>query len=160
MQIYQMGINKSTYFDEMLATIEKKLNTDIANLTHITLTPLKAILIIECSIIGDLFKALLKLQHLEYISALAAIHSAHTKITAWESKIQNRETWKLGFLKNTQLPALFQWHQKFKGAVLSKFSFLFHDKLASQTNTSEMKQICSKLHIDYYNKIYNFHKKI
>lgn len=62
------------------------------------------------------------------------------------------QTWKLGFLKNNQLPLLFQWLLRFKGSVLSKFSFYFHDRLGQQTTSGDMRQLCSKLQHDYYHK--------
>lgn len=50
------------------------------------------------------------------------------------------------------VPALFQWLQRFKNAVLSKFSLYFHDTLAQQTTGSDMRQLCSRLQHDHYQK--------
>ncbi|KAF5275760.1 hypothetical protein FQA39_LY18628, partial [Lamprigera yunnana] len=68
-------------------------------------------------------------------------------------------TWKLGFLKSNSLPLLFQWLVKFKGAVLSKLSLYFHDRLAQQTTLSDMRQLCCKLQYDYYQKMVQFQRK-
>lgn len=125
----------------------------------------------ECEILKNLFKALSELQRLQFLPSLALIHSSHTTLSSWKTKLQNREvidnilkykcilliyfflqTWKLGFLKNTQLPALFEWLMKLKGAILSKFSLYFHNTLALQTTSSDMRQLCSKLLYDNHQK--------
>lgn len=50
------------------------------------------------------------------------------------------------------VPALFQWLQRLKGAVMSKFSLYFHDTLAEQTTVNDMRQLCSRLQHDHYQK--------
>lgn len=60
----------------------------------------------------------------------------------------------MGFLKNSMVPALFQWLQRFKNVVLSKFSLYFHDTLAQQTTGGEMRQLCSRLQHDHYQKYF------
>lgn len=59
--------------------------------TDITLTPVKAIFSLECEILEQLLSALVELQHLKFLPSLALIYGAHTRLSAWESKMQNRE---------------------------------------------------------------------
>ncbi|XP_017783922.1 PREDICTED: UPF0536 protein C12orf66 homolog [Nicrophorus vespilloides] len=158
-KMYLNSANSILRYNDMLQTINILIQKNVDMFTDIRFTPIKAVFSLECSILEQLFKALTELQRLQFLPSLSLIHGAHTQLAAWENKIQNRETWKLGFLKNNQLPALFQWHLKLKGAVLSKFSLFFHDTLASQTSNNEMRQMCSKLHFDYYNKMASFQKK-
>lgn len=66
------------------------------------------------------------------------------------------QSWKLGFsapfLKANQLPALFQWFLKLKGAFVSKFSLYFFSTLGQQASFVDFRQLCSKLTHDYYHK--------
>ncbi|KAL3267042.1 hypothetical protein HHI36_011184 [Cryptolaemus montrouzieri] len=158
-KIYQMGCGKHLRYMELLNHTEIVIQKNALCFTDISLTPIKAIFNLECEILQQLFKALTELQQLQFLPSLASIHGAHTRLTAWESRMQNRESWKLGFLKNNQLPALFQWLQKLKGIVLSKFSLYFHNTLAQQTTPNDMRGICAKLQHDHYQKMVGFQKK-
>ncbi|CAG9837538.1 unnamed protein product [Diabrotica balteata] len=158
-KIYNMGLNKQIRYNEILTHIETVIEKNSEGFTDIGLTPVKAVFSLECEILEQLFKALTQLQTLEFLPPLALIHGAHTRLAAWESKMQSREIWKLGIFKNSPLPALFQWLQKLKGAVLSKFSLYFHDILAQQTTPHDMRQLCSKLYNDHYQKIVSFQRK-
>lgn len=59
--------------------------------TDISLTPVRAVFSLECEILQQLFKAISELQRLQFLPSLALIHGAHTRLTAWESKMQSRE---------------------------------------------------------------------
>lgn len=158
-KIYISSTAKCIKYGEILILIQTLIQRQMLCFTDITLTPVKAIYSLECEILEQLMGALVELQRLKFLPSLALIYGAHTRLSAWESKMQNRESWKLGFLKNTPLPALFQWLVKFKGTVISKFSLYFHDTLAKQTSHSDMRQQCSKLQHDHYQKIVNFQRK-
>ncbi|CAG9858763.1 unnamed protein product [Phyllotreta striolata] len=158
-KIYNVGLHKQNRHNEILTQIETVIEKNSEGFTDICLTPAKAVFSLECEILEQLFRALSRLQKLEFSPSLALIHGAHTRLIAWENKIQSREIWKLGIFKNSPSPALFQWFQKLKGAVLSKFSLFFHDILAQQTTPNEIRQLCAKLQQDYYQKIITFQKK-
>nr|AEE61794.1 unknown [Dendroctonus ponderosae] len=158
-KIYNQAMtNKHMVYVDILNAIETTIQTHHLGFTDITLTPIKAIFSLECDIVQQLFKAMFELQKLQFLPSLALIHGVHTRLLAWESKMQ-RETWKLGIFKNSPLPTLYQWLQKLKGAVLSKLSLYFHDILANQTTPTDMRHICSKLHHDYYQKMVIFQRK-
>ncbi|KAL1509173.1 hypothetical protein ABEB36_003951 [Hypothenemus hampei] len=154
----QATTNKHMVYVDILNSTETIIQTNNLGFTDITLTPIKAVFSLECDIVQQLFKAMFELQKLQFLPSLALIHGAHTRLAAWESKMQ-RETWKLGLFKNSPLPILFQWLQKLKGAVLSKFSLYFHDILANQTAPTEMRHLCLKLQHDYYQKMVTFQRK-
>lgn len=42
---------------------------------------------------------------------------------------------------------------RLRGAVLSKYSLYFHPILAQQVPSNDMRQLCSKLHYDHYQKL-------
>ncbi|XP_074032291.1 KICSTOR subunit 2 isoform X2 [Leptinotarsa decemlineata] len=158
-KIYGMTSNKHFQYNEIASHIESVIQTHLEGFSDISMTPIKAVFCLEGEILEKLFKALSELQKLQFLSSLTLIHAAHTRLIAWENKIQPREVWKLGIFKNNPVPALFQWIQKLKSAVLSKFSLYFHDILAKQTTSSDMKYLCSKLQQDYYQKMIAFLKK-
>ncbi|KAK5643606.1 hypothetical protein RI129_007451 [Pyrocoelia pectoralis] len=158
-KIHITGSNRFFKYSDLVTQMESIIEKHSHSFTDISLTPIKAIFSLECEILQQLLKALTELQRLQFLPSLALIHGAQTRLAAWENKMQNRETWKLGFLKNNPLPLLYQWFVRFKGAVLSKFSLYFHDTLAQQTTLSEMKQLCSKLQNDYFQRMVQFQKK-
>ncbi|KAK9870985.1 hypothetical protein WA026_009945 [Henosepilachna vigintioctopunctata] len=158
-KIYQMGLGKHLRYIELLNQAETIIQQNALCFTDISLTPVKATFNLECEILQQLFKALIELQRLQFLPSLALIQGAHARLTAWEGKMQNRESWKLGFLKNNPLPALFQWLQKLKGIILSKYSLYFHNILAQQTTPNDMRGICAKLQHDHYQKMVTFQKK-
>jgi len=62
---------------------------------------------------------------------------------------------KLGFVsssKSLSLPALYQWHTKYKRLLVSKFSLYFYDVLSRQAPRSEMKHLVSKASVDFFGK--------
>jgi hypothetical protein len=158
-RIYTMGLNNQFMYSDMLKYIQNLIEKHSLDFTDISLTPAKAAFGLEVEILEQLFRALTELQRLQFLPSLALIHGAHTRLTLWESKIPNRENWKISFLKNNPLPALFQWLQKLKGSVLSKFSLYFHDTLAQQTTPNDMRHLCAKLHHDHYQKMVSFYRK-
>lgn len=56
------------------------------------------------------------------------------------------QSWRLGsFLTSQRLPLLHQWLVKMKCGLSAKFALLFYNTLLQQTNSVEMKALCSKL---------------
>nr|XP_022912490.1 KICSTOR complex protein C12orf66 homolog isoform X1 [Onthophagus taurus]XP_022912491.1 KICSTOR complex protein C12orf66 homolog isoform X1 [Onthophagus taurus]XP_022912493.1 KICSTOR complex protein C12orf66 homolog isoform X2 [Onthophagus taurus] len=161
--VYTIGHQKVINYADLVTHITTIIEQNIPLFSDISMTSIKAIFGLECDILSNLFKALVEVQKLQFLPSLVLIHGAHTGLTLWESKIQNRERtfqpWKLGFIKNIQWPPLYQWLSKLKGAVISKFSLYFYHILSQQTTPTDMKQLCSKLQYDSYQKIAYFHKK-
>lgn len=89
-----MGINNQLRYSELLSNIENIIDKNSQNFTDITLTPAKAVYNLECEILQQLFKALTELQRLQFLPSLALIHGAHTRLSAWDGKMQNREVQK------------------------------------------------------------------
>lgn len=86
-----MGLAKQLKYNELLIQIETVIQRHSLSFTDISLTPIKAVFNLECEILEHLFKALIELQRLQFIPSLALIHGVHTRLTAWESKMQNKE---------------------------------------------------------------------
>ncbi|GLV37254.1 hypothetical protein CBL_01917 [Carabus blaptoides fortunei] len=158
-KVHQVGASRQMKHNELLTHIDEIIERHALLFSHISLTPIKAIFSLECEILAKLLKAFIELRNLKFLPTLALIYGAHTRLTAWESTLQNRESWKLGFLKNNPLPALFQWLMRLRGAVLSKFSLYFYSTLAQQVASNDMRQLCSKLHYDHYQKMSSFQRR-
>lgn len=86
-----MGVAKQLKYNELLIQIETVIQRHALSFIDISLTPVKAIFSLECEILEHLFKALMELQRLQFIPSLALIHGVHTRLAAWESKMQNKE---------------------------------------------------------------------
>jgi hypothetical protein len=50
---------------------------------------------LECEILIHLLKSQLEMQMWKFLPSLMLLHLAHTRLTAWESKLQNREVCEL-----------------------------------------------------------------
>lgn len=86
-----MGASKQLKYNELLIQIETVIQRHSLSFIDISLTPVKAVFSLECEILEHLFKALMELQRLQFIPSLALIHGVHTRLAAWESKMQNKE---------------------------------------------------------------------
>ena len=86
--------------------------------------------------------------------------------TTYFSVCQARETRKLGFasswlrVSGSVEPQLYTWFQRLKSSLLSKFSLYFHSTLSGQTNTQEMRSLCSKLSTDQTARLSSFQKRL
>lgn len=78
-------------YPEILSNIEVIIQRNTDGFTDISLTPAKAVFSLECEILQQLFKALMELQRLQFLPSLALIHGAHTRLSAWENRMQSRE---------------------------------------------------------------------
>lgn len=86
-----MGVSKQLKYHELLIQVETIIQQHALGFTDISMTPIKAVFNLECEILEHLFKALMELQRLQFLPSLALIHGVHTRLTAWENKMQNRE---------------------------------------------------------------------
>lgn len=86
-----MGFAKQVKYNELLNQIETIIQKHALGFTDISLTPIKAVFNLECEIVEHLFKALIELQRLQFLPSLALIHGVQTRLSAWESKMQNKE---------------------------------------------------------------------
>lgn len=86
-----MGLNNQLRYSELLTIVDNVIEKNSQSFTDISLTPVKAVFNLECEILQQLLKALTELQRLQFLPSLALIHGARTRLSAWESKMQNRE---------------------------------------------------------------------
>lgn len=86
-----MGVLKQLKYHELLIQIETIIQRHDLSFTDISMTPIKTVFNLECEILEHLFKALMELQRLQFLPSLSLIHGVHTRLTAWENKMQNRE---------------------------------------------------------------------
>lgn len=163
-KMYATGAsNRHVKCEELLAQVEGILNSHMFSFAHPVLTSVKTALCLECEILMLLLRALIDVQCWRFLPSLMNLHSANSRIVAWEKALQNRESWKLGFgasfLKGNPLPALLQWLVKLKTLIVSKFSLYFYHTLVQQTTPQEMRNLCSKHNVDYFHKIQSIQRR-
>lgn len=90
-KIYATASSKSIKYDELLACLESLIAKEMQSFTDISLTPVKATFSLECEILQQLLKSLVELEQLKFLPSLALIYGANTRLSAWETKVQNRE---------------------------------------------------------------------
>lgn len=91
-KIFTTGMSRQLLkYNELLIQIETIIQRHSLSFIDISLTPMKAVFNLECEILEHLFKTLMELQRLQFIPSLALIHGVHTRLTAWETKMQNKE---------------------------------------------------------------------
>lgn len=83
-----MGTSKQLKYNEILTHIESIIERYSLGFTDISMTPVKAVFNFECEILQHSIKALIELQRLQFMSSLALINGMHTRIGAWENKMQ------------------------------------------------------------------------
>ena len=88
-KIYNLALsNKHMPFKDVLNYMETVIQNNAMGFSDISLTPVKAGFSFECEVVQHLFKAMYELQRLQFLPSLALVHGAHTRLGAWESKIQ------------------------------------------------------------------------
>ncbi|XP_075217642.1 KICSTOR subunit 2-like [Lycorma delicatula] len=156
-KMYALGSsNKPMKCNELITQISGVGQFSVTN--DITAT-IRSSFSLECEILRNLLEALVELQNWQFLSCLTHLHIAHTHLTSWEKSLQSREYWKLGFLKGSQLPALYLWLVKLKSSIVGKFSLYFHHILVQQTTPHDMRVLCSKHNIDHMHRLHSLQRK-
>ncbi|XP_064597265.1 KICSTOR subunit 2-like [Liolophura sinensis] len=162
-QMSTMGSNRNLSYEDLVTLITDLIQTNQKSFHHPVLSSLKSSFSLECEIIHHLLLAQIKMVEWQFLPALLQLHEAHTKLQSWGATALAKESRKSAFgsisLKQSSLPALYQWLVKFKGSLLSKFTLYFYETLAKQSNTVEMKGLTAKATEDFVSKIVSFHKK-
>ena len=120
----------------------------------------------EAGLLLDCLSLTETLQQWNFFDSLMLLQRAAERLARWEVVAQARETRKLSFASSwlrgvsSTEPHLYLWFQKLKSALLSKFSLYFYSTLSKQTNSSEMKVMCSKLSLDQSARICSFQKRL
>lgn len=160
-KIYLVGTGtKHIKYDELQHHVETIIESCKYSFLHPHLKSIRNILMNECEILLHLFGAHVELQVWTFIPCIMHLQAANSKLSTWEKSLQNKETWKLGFLKGSQLPQLYQWLHRLKSATLNKFTLYFYQVLSQQTTPQEMKNYLSTKHnTDFYLKLQYLQKK-
>ena len=120
----------------------------------------------EAGLLLDCLSLTATLQQWNFFDSLMLLQRAGERLARWEVVAQARETRKLSFASSwlrgvsSTEPHLYLWFQKLKSALLSKFSLYFYSTLSKQTNSTEMKVLCSKLSLDQSARICSFQKRL
>lgn len=129
---------------------------------HPLLAPIKEGMTLECESLMTLIKATIDMQHWRFLPTLYDLHDAQSKLSYWAASTFNKESTRRRFKvsKTLTAPKLYEWLCRFKDFLLAKFTLYFHAALTNNLPAQNIKLACSKLSVDYYNKLVNFQKKI
>ncbi|PIK43075.1 putative UPF0536 protein C12orf66-like [Apostichopus japonicus] len=120
---------------------------------HPLLAPLKNSWTLETDIILSLLQARTAMSHWHFLPSLLRLHDAHTKLEVWGSPFKAKEPKKklsaYVSVKNNVIPSLMCWLMRFYLALISKFSFYFHETLSKQSPPADIKSHLSNLSMDY-----------
>uniref|UniRef100_T1JCZ0 Uncharacterized protein n=1 Tax=Strigamia maritima TaxID=126957 RepID=T1JCZ0_STRMM len=125
-----MGANRQINFDELLAHIREITDGHLKKFHHPSLSPLKSSFRLfensfECEILVKLLEVQIAMQSMVFLSAILHLHEAHSKLCAWESTVQLRDTRRsFSFVSKQSNPAHYHWLWKFKDALVSKVQHL------------------------------------
>ena len=161
-QVATMGSMKFASFDDLYIVISDISQGHQKNFHHPILSPIKSLFTTEIDIISHLLQAQIHMSQCHFLPTLLHLNDAHTKFNSSPATQIEKESRKFGFgspSKTTQIPAVYQWLGKFKGLLVSKFSLYFHEVLSKQAPSVELKNITSKLNMDFYTKIMTFQRK-
>ncbi|XP_032893983.1 KICSTOR complex protein C12orf66 homolog [Amblyraja radiata] len=163
-KMYSLSSQKSIQSVELVHSLECILQKHSSRFHHPILSPLESSFQLEADVLTQLLKAQAEISEWRFLPSLLNLHGAHSKLHIWGQMFEKqRETRKHLFGGQTQKalqpPHLFQWLTRLKNALLSKFSFYFHEALSRQTGPSEMKALTAKTNPDYCGKISSFIRK-
>lgn len=165
MEFYEKMWNMSSLqfmkFEELASIVSDIINRTQKLFHHPYLGPLKTSFSLECEILLQLLESQLHLQQWKFLPSLLYLNDAHSKlcILAAPTSKDGKKVSSSVFRPLT-VPPLYQWLCKLKAALVAKFSLYFHKILSQQTTTNEMKNLCSRAYIDYYQKIVTFQKRV
>ncbi|XP_071538385.1 KICSTOR subunit 2-like isoform X2 [Panulirus ornatus] len=164
-RVIEMSSSRLMIFEELLSLVTDISAKNSRNFHHPLLTPIKTSFTYECDILIHLLRSQIEMQFWRFLPSLLHLHDAHSKLNSWHAVVQSKETKKYGFgssfLKSSPLPALYQWFWQAKAAFVSKFSLYFHETLAAQSSSAEMKTLISRQGqaCDYVAKIQSFQRR-
>ena len=120
----------------------------------------------EVGVLLDCLSLTSSLHQWNFFPSLMLLQRVGERLASWEVVVQARETRKLSFASSwlrgvtSTEPHLYLWFQKLRSSLLSKFSLYFYSTLSKQTNSTEMKVLCSKLSLDQSARISSYQKRL
>lgn len=129
---------------------------------HPLLAPIKEGMTLECESLMNLIRATIHMRHLRFLPSLFDIQDAQSKLNFWASNTFNKDTTKRRFKvpKALSAPRLYEWLCRYKDFLISKFSLYFQATLANSFPPANLRNLFSKLTVDFYSKLANFQRKI
>ncbi|ESO06705.1 hypothetical protein HELRODRAFT_184949 [Helobdella robusta] len=162
-QMPALNNNKNVSVDDLLKTISTTLEELLSKVNHPVVEKLRSTYKMECETVVNLLKTQLNLQKCQYLDSLLSLQSASHNLNTWSNMLTPREARRSTFGSNVQKPAsseLFDWLNRFKNLLLSKFTLYFFEVLSQQSGSpSEVKTFLAKTFFDFYNRIIAFTKR-
>lgn len=160
-KMHALGSQKNINSEELVTTLEAVLHKYSSKFHHPIVGRLEEGFQTELDVVTQLIRCQALVSEWHFLPSLLSLHSAHSKLNTWGQLFQKqKETRKNLFggqsQKAIQPPHLYLWFQRFHAALLSKFSFYFHEALSRQTTPAEMRTQTSRTTPDYHGKISSF----
>ncbi|ESO85966.1 hypothetical protein LOTGIDRAFT_167458 [Lottia gigantea] len=139
------------------------IQTNSKSFHHPLLSPIKSAFTLECEILHHLLQAQLLLCDWQFLASLIQLQQANTRLQSWATLAVLHDLEKIkksskSNQKNSSIPALFLWLQRFKGLLVSKFSLYFYEILSRQTQ-GDIKMFTAKATEDFVGRLQAFQKK-
>ncbi|XP_065225094.1 KICSTOR subunit 2-like [Planococcus citri] len=151
--------NKHLKMQEFIDSLNSIVNNAMASYAPKTMANMKILIELETSCLLDLIYAQYFLENWNLVRCTSHISSAKSNLVIWENTLQNKETWRLNFLRMNTVPELYRWLIKFKTFLLEKFSVYFYMIIRQQTSVSDLKTICGKNRLEFLQKFQNISRK-
>lgn len=156
-----LGSQKNINSEELITTLETVLHKYSSKFHHPIVGRLEEGFQTELDVVTQLLRCQALVSEWHFLPSLLSLHSAHSKLNTWGQLFQKqKETRKNLFggqsQKTIQPPHLYLWFQRFHAALLSKFSFYFHEALSRQTTPADMRALTARTTPDYHGKISAF----
>lgn len=160
-KMHALGAQKNINSEELVTTLEAVLHKYSSKFHHPIVGRLEEGFQTELDVVTQLLRCQALVSEWHFLPSLLSLHSAHSKLNTWGQLFQKqKETRKNLFggqsQKAIQPPHLYLWFQRFHAALLSKFSFYFHEALSRQTTPADMRTLTARTTPDYHGKISSF----
>lgn len=160
-KMHALGSQKNINSEELVTTLEAVLHKYSSKFHHPIVGRLEEGFQTELDVVTQLLRCQALVSEWHFLPSLLSLHSAHSKLNTWGQLFQKqKETRKNLFggqsQKAIQPPHLYLWFQRFHAALLSKFSFYFHEALSRQTTPADMRAQTARTTPDYHGKISSF----
>ena len=156
---------KHVPFSEFATEVSALKSKYSSEFHHPLLQSLNNAFSVEVEVLEELLLASVQVQNWKMLPALLHLQTATNRLTKWEEQnpkimeLRKNKTFVGTVFSTTTGLSIFVWLWQFKAAIHDKFSLYFHEVLARQTSSTEMKLMCSRISQDYYQKFISFQKR-
>lgn len=162
-QLPALTSSKNVSFEDLFKIINSTLEEFLSKNFLPIVACFKDIYRMECEVMVNLLKMQIHLQKCQYLESITSYACSSKYHSAWHNILFSKEARRLTFGNSshkTWSPELFEWLNKFKGLLLSKFNLYFFEVLCQNGgNPAEVRNNTAKAQFDFYSRIASICKK-